>query len=1132
MTNISHRWANGFILSVVVCSMVCAFLLSNCNDGTEINSLDMEPKQFTHITSDYSGIKFNNTLIDDPLNKKKNVMDFPNYFNGAGTAIADFDNDGLSDIFFVGNEVPNRIYKNLGEFKFEDKTETANVNTSKGWRNGISVVDINQDGFQDIYICQSSHFKMPANARPNLLYINNGDFTFTEQAAKYGLASTSLSHQASFFDYDLDGDLDCFLMNTSIYVRVPLGMVFRHLREDEKNLRAASCQMFENQNGKYVEVTKKAGMLKYGFGLGLVVSDINKDGYPDVYVANDYSVPDFMYINNKDGTFSNKTKEMTNQVSFYAMGADIADINNDGHLDIAVVDMAADDHVRDKTLMVSMNVPNFRTYVDTLKYQYQYMFNSIQLNNGNGTFSNIVNLAGLAKTDWSWSSLFADFDNDSYRDYYVTNGCLKYGRDNDSRLKLQKLREESPNNSVPLEMRKQLYEDLPTIKLTNSMFSNNKDLTFKNVSKEWGLDIPSFSNGASYGDLDNDGDLDLIVNNIEDEALVYRNNAESNFIRFKLNPNKLSPIVENTKISIQYGDKMQYAEYTPVRGFLSSMESNFIHFGLGDISDIDKVEVIWPNGIRNILSNLKSNTTIELEAKEDNKSQYAGFAYNGKKVFETVANRAGLVYTHNENNFDDFKKEILLPHKQSALGPKLATADVNGDGLEDLFIGGSKYYSSKLFMQSANGAFVEASVQPWSKDKGCEDVNAHFFDSDSDGDLDLYVCSGGGGDFVSNDIKLNDRLYQNDGKGNFSSTQNLLPQHNTVSSVAKSYDYDQDGDLDLFVGGRAVPGKYPYAERSYILKNNGGKYTDVTLEIASALERPGLVTDALWVDLDGDKAKELVVSGEWMNIKVMKYEGGKFSDVSADFGVEELKGWWYSLAAADIDNDGDMDLICGNNSPNTKFKASKEKPFNVFADDFDGNGSCDIVLSKEYKGELVPTRGRECSSQQMPFIKEKFKSYNGFANATMSDIYGEKLNAALHLEVNSFYSSVLINNGGRFDVKKLPNQAQVAPINGIVTTDINKDGNIDLIMAGNNFDTEVETARYDAGTGLIALGDGKGNFEPLSIEESGLFANQNVKDIKLLNGSNGVYLVVANNNGPLQVFQYINTAEKSLGGLF
>ena len=460
--------------------MITTLLLS-CDPTTSSKGLPIGAKKFNLISSDHSGIDFKNILKDDPLDPLRNVMDNRHYFNGAGTAIADFDNDGLSDVFFVGNEVSNKIYKNLGDFKFEDKTQTANVNTNNGWRNGVSIVDINKDGFQDIYVCQSSSFKLPPSARPNMLYVNNGDFTFTEQAAKYGLDNKDLSHQAAFFDYDLDGDLDCFILNTSIYVSIHPSRAAQHLDQDKKNLEAASCKLYENKDGKYVDVTEEAGMLTYGFGLGLVVNDINNDGYPDVYVSNDYYIPDFMYINNHDGTFTNKIKETTNQISFYAMGADIADINNDGHNDIAVVDMAADDHVRDKTLMVSMNIPSFRTYVYTLKYQHQYMYNSIQLNNGNNSFSNIVNLSGLAKTDWSWCSLLADFDNDTYRDYFVTNGYKRYARDNDSRLKMEKIRKESPNNSVPVEMRKEIYANLPSIKLKNAIFKNNKDLTFSNI---------------------------------------------------------------------------------------------------------------------------------------------------------------------------------------------------------------------------------------------------------------------------------------------------------------------------------------------------------------------------------------------------------------------------------------------------------------------------------------------------------------------------------------------------------------------------------------------------------------------------------------------------------------------------
>ncbi len=1114
-----------FLFSFFVIGLSC--------DSPTVSKEKQDVKQiFTKISASDSGVDFKNSLIDDPLDPRKNVMDFPNYFNGGGTAIADFDNDGLADIFFVGNEVENKIYKNLGDLKFENKTSTANVNTKKAWSNGVTVVDINNDGFQDIYVCQSNTKLEHATAAPNLLYINNGDFTFSEQAEKYGLDNRDLTHQASFFDYDQDGDLDCFLLNTSIYVRVQLKDVFAHLEADKNNLKAASCKLYENQGGKFVDITEKAGMLKYGYGLGLVVSDLNEDGLTDIYVANDYSTPDLMYINNGDGTFTDKIKETTNQISFYAMGADIADINNDGHLDIGVVDMAADDHIRDKTLMASMNIPEFKTYVNYLKYQHQYMFNSMQLNNGNGTYSNIANLAGMAKTDWSWALLFGDFNNDGYKDYFVSNGYKRYARDNDSRIRLAEYRKSSPNNSVPKEFRKELYSQLPSMKLKNIMLMNNKDLTFTKVTDDWGLGDPTFSNGASYGDLDNDGDLDLVINNLEDFASIYRNNSNGNYLGIDLSPSAKVKNVENTKITIKYGDEIQFLEYTPTRGFLSSVETNSLHFGLGEVDKIDYLQVNWPNGQINYLSNVDANQILKLSPSMKNSGSMKDLKNKALALFKEQNQNNKIAFIHKENEYDDFKKEILLPHKQSSLGPKISVSDLNGDGLDDLFIGNAKDLAGSLYIQNSSGNFRPGSPQVFLNDKSFEDLNSHFFDYDGDGDQDLYVCSGGGGDFGIGSALLADRLYENDGSGNFTKTINVIPNMRSVSSVAKSYDFDQDGDLDLFVGGRGVPGKYPYAERSYLLKNEGGKFTDVTKEINEDLLKPGLVTDALWADMTGDGLDDLVIVGEWMNVSVYKNEKSKLTDISKSLGIDEYRGWWYSVAAADIDNDGDLDLICGNNSPNTKFKASKKKPFNVFADDFDNNGSCDIVLSKEYNGKLVPTRGKQCSTEQMPFIKEKFPTYNGFANASVQDILGDKINAALHLKVTDFHSMVFINDGGSFKAKKLPNEAQVAPINGIIPTDLNKDGNIDLIIAGNNFDTEVETARYDAGTGLALIGDGKGDFKAMACSESGIFANKNVKDIKMIQNEKGESLIlVANNNGPMQIFQANNEGSEMIGSL-
>jgi len=1129
---------NNSILILLLLSIyvVMCFSCDNENSVSDLNStLSKSHKKtvkkiFTQISNIDSNVDFKNTLIDDPLDPEHNGMDNPNYLSGGGTAIADFDNDGLSDLFFVGNEVMNRVYKNLGDFKFEDRTSTANINDKKGWSNGVTIVDINNDGFQDIYICQSSTKLVHATASPNLLYINNGDFTFTERANEYGLDNRDLSHQASFFDYDQDGDLDCFILNTSIYVNVHIKLVFDHLKEDKKNVQAASSKLYENRNGKFVDVTEKAGVLQMGFGLGLVISDINDDGLSDIYIANDYYIPDFMYINNGDGTFTDKVKEKTNQISFFAMGTDIADINNDGLLDIGVVDMASQDHVRGKTLMQSMDIPSFNIYVGTLQYQHQYMFNSMQLNNGNGSFSNISNLAGMAKTDWSWALLFADFDNDGYKDYFTTNGRKRYTGDNDIRIKLADYIKNSPNNSVPKEFRKNLYDEFPSIKLKNVMLRNNQDMTFTDVFDEWGLGQPTFSNGSSYGDLDNDGDLDLIVSNLEDFASIYKNNSNNNFLSVSLSPNNKLKNIANTKVVIKYDDQIQAAEYTATRGFLSAVEVDKLNFGLGRANKIDYLQVTWPNGQVNYLTDVGVNQQLRLSPSMKNTGQLQNVMEKPSPLYQDISKSAKLNFKHKENNYNDFEKEVLLPHKQSALGSKISIADINGDGLEDMYLGNSKGSGGALYKQTTSGLFEPSSSQVFMNDKSYEDLNSHFFDFDGDGDQDLYVCSGGGGDLSPGSKLLQDRLYENDGSGNFVRS-NTLPEMLSVSSTASSYDFDQDGDLDLFVGGRGVPGKYPYPDRSYLLKNEGGKFIDITEEVNPDLLKPGLVTEAIWADMTGDGTSDLVLVGEWMNPTVFKNDKDSFTDISKTLGLDEMKGWWYSVASTDIDNDGDMDLICGNNSPNTKFKASKKKPFNVFADDFDGNGSCDIVLSKEYKGKLVPTRGKQCSTEQMPFIEEKFPTYNGFANASVEDILGDKLNSALHLEVTDFHSMVFINEGGKMIAKNLPNLAQIAPINGIVTTDVNDDGNVDLIVAGNNFDTEVETARYDGGTGLVLIGDGTGALNPLSVLESGIFANKNAKDIKLIKDASGNSLIVVmNNNGPLQIFKR-NTGTREMIGL-
>lgn len=1112
--------------------LLSAFVWNSCQDKTadtenEAAASGSEPI-FKLLDAKETGVDFINKLDDDPTGER-NVLSYPHYYNGAGVAIGDINNDGLPDLFFSANEAPNRLYLNKGNLQFEDITEKANVNQNKKWSAGCTMADVNADGYLDIFVAQAGYWTDPKQ-RQDLLFINNGDLTFTEKAAEYGLNDGNQGTQAAFFDYDKDGDLDCYIMNESKYVMVVLAAVFEDLKI-KRNLEEASGHLYRNDNGKFTRVTEGAGMLRYGYGLGLVTNDIDGDGWTDLYVANDYSVPDFMYLNQGNGKFNDVQNTTTRQISFYGMGADIADFNNDGYPDIFVVDMAANDHFRDKTLMASMDTEGFWTYINEFGYQYAYMFNSLQLNNGNGSFSNIAAMSGLLRTDWSWAALMADFDNDGLKDVFISNGFRRYARDNDFRNEMKRVREAN-GGTVPLNMREEMYKKMPEVAYPNFLYKNNGDLTFTDMSKAWGMGQETFSNGAAYGDLDNDGDLDLIVNNVDQPATVYQNLSADkkmgNYIQFAFKPEKTGGNVFNTKVTIFTADGMQYQEFHPVRGYEGSMD-HILHFGIGGTATVDKVQVEWQNGKIQELTNLPANQRVVLD-----QNRAAPGSFKKEKPATPIAavntTELGIAYNHQENFFNDFEKEVLLPHKQSTLGPGLASGDVNGDGLDDVYIGGAANQLGGLFFQKADGTFQRGPAQPWDLDQVCEDMGALFYDADNDGDLDLYVASGGGGDLVGAEPALQDRLYINmDGKGGFAKVKGL-PTETASSTIVRAADFDKDGDLDLFVGGGAIPGKYPFADRSFLLRYDNRKYTDVTQELAPELMNPGMVKDATWTDLDGDGYPELAVVGEWMPVSFFKNDQGKLRNATTEYGTENLKGWWYSVAATDIDGDGDMDFVLGNVGKNTKFYASEEKPFHVFANDFDKNGSVDIVLSKEYKGNLVPSRGRQCSSEQMPFIKEKFPTYKDFASAELGEILGEEnLENALHLQVNTFASKILINNGGKFEEKYLPLLAQISPINRILPFDYNGDGKMDLLVAGNMYDAEVETPRYDAGNGLVLIGDGAGNFEPLRVFESGFYAPLNAKDMVFVNQSGGKKLIlVANNNGPLQAFRF-EPANQQLG---
>lgn len=1107
------------LLSHAIFSL-CLILILSCQSDESSNNIQNDLPFFSELKTNKTGIDFVNALRDDP-NTEDNVLSFQHYFNGAGVGIGDFNKDGLPDVFLAGNEVKNKLFINQGELKFEDITENAGINVGKFWSSGVSIVDINNDGWDDIYVCQSSMEK-DKDKRANTLYINNKDLTFTESAKNFGLDDLNASTQAVFFDYDRDGDLDCYILNESKYVLVVHATINEELK-NKQNLIENSGKFLRNDNGRFVNITEEVGMLKHGYGLGVVVSDFNGDNWPDVYVANDYSVPDFMYINQKDGTFKDGIKEHTSQISFYGMGCDAADINNDGLVDISVVDMAADDHIRSKTLMASMDSELFKYYVNDLNHQYQYMFNSLQLNNGNGTYSNIVNHAGVAKTDWSWANLLVDLNMDGLKDYYVTNGFRRYSRDNDFRIEMERLRQEN-GGTVPMKLREEMYYKIPEMNLPNLIYINDGKLGFKKDKRYNHPNINTYSYGAAYADFDLDGDLDLVVNNIDQQASFLKNNTVEreghNFVKIKLNSDKdLNPY--GAKVSVHYANELQFQEYNFVRGYQSSMEQ-VLTFGLGHQSEIDRVEILWPNDKLQIVRNVPINELNEINYDANSKVKQPNLVRRSANLLTEIdPSSLGLTFIHKENEFEDFEKEVLLPHKQSTLGPALSAGDVNNDGLDDLFIGGAKSQRGTLYLQSKDGSFSEGPSQPWEADVYSEDLSAQFIDANSDGNLDLVVTSGGGGEYEKDNPELlKDRFYANLGGGNFAKVVNVMPNNMNSSYGIFSNDLNKDGDIDLIVSSAAKPGFYPTNEGIF-LYDFDKTFIDKSEDIYADAKSSGLIKDMVFTDLDKNGFDDIIMLGEWTGIKILMNENGEFTDKTDDYIPENKNGWWYSISMADLDNDGDNDFVLGNMGTNYKQKAKKEKPLYLFANDFDDSGTIDVVLGKKYKDKIVPTRGKECSSEQMPYINENFPTYKEFAHASIEDILGEdKIKEGQKYETNDFSSYLLWNNDGELTFEKLPEQAQLFPIMTSQTIDINHDGDLDIVLAGNIFNTEYETPRMDSGYGLVLINNGKKEFSPLSISESGLFAPGNVKRSVVLKRQNDSVLVVANNNGPIQVFSY------------
>ncbi|MBU3821949.1 VCBS repeat-containing protein [Flavobacteriaceae bacterium XHP0103] len=1112
---------NRFVYStnlIYILSFLFLVIFYNCSNEKKNNTEIQvsESKIFNKLDDSKTGIEFINTLTEsDTLN----YFTYGYLYMGGGVAVGDINNDGLVDVYFTGNQVQNKLYLNKGNLEFEDITNTANVGGGNAWYTGVTMADVNDDGLLDIYCSVGGQ----SGNKRNELYINNGDLTFTEKASEYGLADEGNSVQATFFDYDKDGDLDVYVANypptkfsTPVYVYQEL---LKRVTDEQTD------HLYRNDGGVFVDVTEEAGVKAFGLSLSATVGDVNNDGWDDIYVSNDFSTPDYFYINNQDGTFKEVTKQASPHTAFYGMGADIADINNDGNLDIFQVDMDANNNRRKKANMASMNPQLFWDVVDA-GYHYQYMNNVMQINTGVTSedgipyFSNVSGITGTTSTDWSWGPLMADFDNDGKKDLYVTNGTRKEINHNDY---FKSLEHELKDLSV---LEKSL--GIPSEKIDNFMFKNNGDLNFEKVNEAWGIELKGFSNGVAYADFDNDGDLELIINNIDDNAVLFENRSseKSNYISIAFDGKDGNKFGLGNRIYVTNNEETQMQELTLTRGFQSSVAPE-LHFGLGQNQSIEKLKVVWSDGKVQELENVAVNQKLKLKYTDAVVQNPANGVSNNETLFATVSESNGFFpkHKHQENVFDDFETQVLLPHKMSSFGPALVVGDLNNDGLDDYYVGGASGFEGNLFYQNTKGTFTKQPAQEaFIHDKDSEDLGALIVDVDNDGDNDLYVVSGGY-EFLSSSKyeNLQDRLYINDGKGNFSKANGALPEMTISGSRAYAADFNKDGKQDILTLGRQVPGSYPSPTDSYVLFNESDKGS-IKFSVASpdTFKNLGMATSAIITDFDNDTWDDIIIVGEWMPIRVFKNVKNGFREVSEEMGLNvDSTGWWWSIKEGDFDNDGDMDYIVGNNGLNYKYKANENETFDIYVNDFDDNNQTDIVLSYYSEGVQYPVRGRSCSSQQIPSIKDKFKDYEAFAQATLVDVYTEaELEASLHYQVKSFASIYLENRDGQFIMHNLPNLAQISSINQILVDDYDADGNLDVLIAGNLFVSEVETPRNDAGYGLFLKGNGKGGFKSVPVTESGFFVPGDVKDLSSIKVGDKKYIIAAKNNDYLQFIEY------------